>query len=43
MIARIWQGRTRSTKGNLGVRVLREVRDGVAHFMTISFDEWHRR
>jgi heme-degrading monooxygenase HmoA len=27
----------RATKGNLGVQVLREIRDGVAHFTTISY------
>ena len=31
----------RATKGNLGVQVLREVRDGVAHFITISY--WSSR
>ena len=27
----------RATRGNLGVQVFREVRDGVAHFTTISY------
>ena len=31
----------RATKGNLGVQVFRELRDGVAHFTTISY--WSSR
>jgi heme-degrading monooxygenase HmoA len=27
----------RSTRGNLGVQVFRQIRDGVAHFTTISY------
>jgi heme-degrading monooxygenase HmoA len=31
----------RATKGNLGVQVLRQTRDGIAHFITISY--WSSR
>ena len=31
----------RATKGNLGVQVLRQTRDGIAHFQTISY--WSSR